>query len=231
MQRRPRPLHFGKDIVKKTLIRRGPAFPFFLEALSAVETSVKPMFGCHAIYVGAKIVAILRDREDFLVDNGIWVALEDVNKAAIKALFPELRDLNLFGGGPTLWQNLPKTSLQFEAEALRLAEMISHKDPRIGKMPVRKGRLVKRKAVPSLVPEEADGKLESADDEVPVRMGSSSSAKKSASTSTPSSGSQSKKAAKSSVKANSPKTGIGSVKTSSKATAGSAKKVVRKRST
>ncbi len=154
--------------MKKTLIRRGPAFPFFLDALAEIETAVKPMFGCHAIYVGPKIVAILRDREDFLVDNGIWVALEQPNLLAIKRDFPDLRDLTLFGGGPTLWQNLPKTCTSFESEALRLAEMIVRQDPRIGKAPVRKGRMTKRQPSNVLVADEGDGKLEAAESQ-PVR--------------------------------------------------------------
>ncbi len=128
----------------KTFIRRGPAFPFFLEALESIESTIKPMFGCHAVYVNEKIVAILRDREDFLTDNGIWVALEKENIEAVKSIFPVLRDLKLFGGGPTQWQNLPKLSAEFELNALKLAEMIVKMDPRIGKAPMTKRRMVKK---------------------------------------------------------------------------------------
>ena len=46
---------------------------FVLEALAEVSPRTNPMFGCLAVYVGEKIVLILRDRPKYPRDNGVWI--------------------------------------------------------------------------------------------------------------------------------------------------------------
>ena len=47
---------------------------FVLEALSPLSARTNPMFGCLAVYVGEKIVLILRDKREGTADNGVWLA-------------------------------------------------------------------------------------------------------------------------------------------------------------
>ena len=42
--------------------RKAPPHQFVLDALASVSVRTRPMFGCLAIYVGQKIVLILRDK-------------------------------------------------------------------------------------------------------------------------------------------------------------------------
>ena len=121
--------------------KREIAFDFVLEALGGMNPTIKPMFGCHAIYIEDKIVLILRRRDDHPRDNGIWLATGPQHHESLAVEFPSMRSLILFGPGPTGWQNLPEESDDFEASALRVCELVCARDPRIGKVP--KSRLRK----------------------------------------------------------------------------------------
>lgn len=49
-------------------------FEFFLENLSRLDFTLKVFFGCHAVYVGDKIVFTLRKKAAHPRDNGVWIA-------------------------------------------------------------------------------------------------------------------------------------------------------------
>lgn len=123
-------------------------YVFVLEELAELEPYTKPMFGCTAVYVGEKIVVILRRREDFPDDNGIWLATAPEHHASLQAELPSMRSLRLFGPGPTGWQNIPEESSTFEEEAFRVCALVRKGDPRIGKVPARKRPKKKPKIVP-----------------------------------------------------------------------------------
>ena len=120
-------------------------FDFIFEELRDVHPTSKPMFGCYAIYVGEKIVFILRDREAHPDDNGVWLATTGEHHNSLREEFPEMRDLKLFGPGPTGWQNLPVDSDDFERSVLKACALVLARDPRIGKIPDRKKKARVRK--------------------------------------------------------------------------------------
>ncbi len=128
-------------------IKKAPPYPFVLDALESAEPYTRPMFGCTAIYVGEKIVLILRDRESSPEDNGVWLATTKENHESLKRDFPSMRSIYLFAeGGPTGWQVLPSNADDFEEAAILACEMILKKDPRIGNIPkTKKPRAKKRK--------------------------------------------------------------------------------------
>ena len=102
---------------------------------------VRPMFGSHAVYVEKEIVFILRHQEDGETesDNGLWVVSLIEHVDALRADFPNLRLIEMFQHGeepgvPT-WNNLPETDPEFERDALLLCELVSRRDPRIGRNP------------------------------------------------------------------------------------------------
>ena len=111
-------------------------FDFVLEQLFSVDPRVKPMFGCHAIYVGPKIVMILRDKkgshED---DNGIWISTKTEHHASLKKIFPAMRSINVLGNGATNWQIIPADTDDFEESAIKICDLILKNDPRIGNIP------------------------------------------------------------------------------------------------
>jgi hypothetical protein len=96
------------------------------------------MFGCHSIYVGGKIVLILREKETHPDDNGVWIATTREHHESLRHDFPSMRSINLLGKEVTGWQNLPSTSHDFESSVIKACELVVRGDPRIGKIPAAK---------------------------------------------------------------------------------------------
>jgi hypothetical protein len=119
-------------------------FDFVLEELAPAKPYTKLMFGCTSIYVGEKIVLILRRKDDSDPDNGLWLATTPEHHESLRADFPSMRSIALFGPGPTGWQVLPLDAPDFEEAAFRACALILKGDPRIGKVP--KGRKPRGKA-------------------------------------------------------------------------------------
>ena len=113
-------------------------FEFVLEALDRIQPRVKPMFGCYAIYAGEKLVLILRQRNDFTDDNGVWLAAHHEHHASLKKDFPCMRSVRLLGSAETVWQNIPADEDDFEELALKACSLIVKGDVRIGKIPKQK---------------------------------------------------------------------------------------------
>ena len=115
--------------------RKPVPFEFVLDALSPLDPVTRPMFGCLAIYVGPKIVLILRDKGDDGPDNGVWLATTIEHHESLRQEFPHMRSIGVLGKDVTGWQILPATSPDFEESALRASELVMARDPRIGKVP------------------------------------------------------------------------------------------------
>ena len=119
--------------------KRQQPFAFVLDELDALEPSTRPMFGCTAIYLGERIIAVLRERPTATDDNGVWLATTREHHESLRAELPSLRSIGvLAGGGVTGWQNLPADGADFEDEVLRACALVRAGDPRIGKIPKRR---------------------------------------------------------------------------------------------
>ena len=93
------------------------------------------MFGCTAVYVGEKIVLVLRDRKTLTADNGVWLATTKDCHDALRVDFPSMRSITALGSGVTGWQVLPVDAADFEESVARACAFIVSEDPRIGKIP------------------------------------------------------------------------------------------------
>jgi len=113
---------------------------FVLDALAEMQPRTNPMFGCLAVYVGEKIVLVLRDKRDGSADNGVWLATIHDHHESLRAEFPSMRSIQVFGKKVTGWQVLPADAPDFEEAALHACELIVARDPRIGKVPASKGK-------------------------------------------------------------------------------------------
>jgi hypothetical protein len=108
---------------------------FVLDAINALAPEIRPMFGCIAVYVGGKIVLILRDKRDKTSDNGVWLATSKEHHESLRREFPNMRSIQVLGKKVTGWQLLPADAPDFEQAALRACGLIVNRDPRIGKVP------------------------------------------------------------------------------------------------
>src|SRR3954467_4266840 len=115
-------------------------FDFVLDELASLHPRTNPMFGCLAVYVGEKIVLVLRDKRDGSADNGVWLATIHDHHESLRAEFPTMRSIQVFGKKVTGWQVLPADAPDFEEAALHACELIVARDPRIGKVPASKGK-------------------------------------------------------------------------------------------
>lgn len=109
------------------------AFDFVIEQLYSRHPQVKPMFGAHGLYVDNKIICILRDKESYPNDNGIWIASPSENHESLKRLIPVLRKIEMFGQNASDWMLIPADDDDFETYANTFCGLVLQGDLRIGK--------------------------------------------------------------------------------------------------
>lgn len=112
-------------------------FQFILDYLHPLELTIKPMFGCHAIYSGGKILLILRKRVDHTDANGIWIATGKEHHESLRKELPGMQSVYILSDGKneTGWQMIHEDTDDFEEAATKICEMILKEDKRIGKIP------------------------------------------------------------------------------------------------
>ncbi len=120
-------------------------YPFVLDAIAPLSPETRPMFGCLAVYIGVRIVLILREKQDGSADDGVWLATTAEHHESLRREFPNMRSISVLGHDVTHWQVLPSDAPDFEESALHACELIIAGDPRIGKVP--KSRVKKPKRI------------------------------------------------------------------------------------
>lgn len=109
-------------------------YEFVLDYLPA-DIIIKKMFGMHYIYWRKKIMLILRRRLNEPEFNGIWVA---TNKSHHITLQKDVHPL-----GPFFWDGneqrgnwllIPDGVDGLEEACIKICELITHGDPRIGNL-------------------------------------------------------------------------------------------------
>ena len=108
---------------------------FVLDAIASLAPWTRPMFGCLAVYVGEKIVFILRDKPASAADNGVWLATTRDHHESLRRDFPHMRSIQVLGEEVTSWQVLPVEAPDFEESVMRACEFVLAGDERIGKIP------------------------------------------------------------------------------------------------
>ena len=131
----PQPRRPLDDTLLAHKMRKAVPHQFALDAIAALSPTTRPMFGCVAVYVGEKIVLILRDRPKATSDNGVWLATTHAHHESLRRDFPHMRSIGVLGESVTSWQVLAADAPDFEEAALRACELIVVRDPRIGKVP------------------------------------------------------------------------------------------------
>lgn len=109
-------------------------YDFILDYLPR-DVIVKQTFGMYYIYLDKKIVLILRKLSKNLNFNGIWIATTKEHHESLKLDIPAIAGFVLDNGEmhDSGWQMIREDDDDFEASAIRVCELISHRDKRIGK--------------------------------------------------------------------------------------------------
>jgi len=108
-------------------------FDFLLNDLPA-SIIVTPAIGMFYIYFNGKIVLIFRRTNKNPQHNGIWISTTREHHDSLKADVPAVTEFELEEGFDTAWLLLSDKHDDFESAAVRICQMVSRKDPRIGKV-------------------------------------------------------------------------------------------------
>ena len=112
--------------------------PFVLEALAPLSPEVRRMFSGFAVYIGNRLLMMLRDHAKYPHDNGIWLVLSegiDPADASLRRDLPSLRSIQMLGNKISHWLLIPSDGADFESVALHACDLILHHDPRLGRIP------------------------------------------------------------------------------------------------
>ena len=118
--------------------KQKPPHAFVLEALTPSNPEVRRMFSGFAVYLGDRIVCLLRDHEKSPRDNGVWLVLSESTDPAdpeLRREFPSIRSIELLGDKIAHWLLIPSDSPDFEIEALHACDLLLRHDPRLGRIP------------------------------------------------------------------------------------------------
>ena len=115
-----------------------PPHLFVLEALAPLNPEVRRMFSGFAVYVGNRLLLMLRDHAKSPQDNGLWLVLSegvDPADASLRQDFPSIRSIQMLGNKIGHWLLIPSDSADFEMTALHACDLILRHDPRFGRIP------------------------------------------------------------------------------------------------
>jgi hypothetical protein len=107
-------------------------YSFVLEELATLDITSKPMFGFVYVYLGEKLILMLRERTNQPERNGLWLATMSEHLASLRKEFPLLPSSCVISSGENGWLFLPARLEVFESYAVRACELIAQDDARIG---------------------------------------------------------------------------------------------------
>lgn len=120
---------------------------FVLDELASQNARTNPMFGCLAVYVGERIVFMLRDKGASDTDNGVWISFEAEKREAVQERFPRAEQIDVFSGRVSGWLKFAAKSRDFEDDVMEACALVRANDPLLGKVP--NGKRGKAKAGPA----------------------------------------------------------------------------------
>jgi len=122
------------DILAPAKRQHGLAYPFVLDALDEHDPTTRPMFGSTAVYLGERVLFILRKKGDS--DDGVWVAFDEDREADALAALPNLAKITRLPN-VRCWRKLAENSANFEDDVLEACRLGGLPDGPLGKIPIR----------------------------------------------------------------------------------------------
>ena len=117
--------------------KKNVPFEFIFDYFIPIEITIKPMFGMFGVYVINKLVLMLSHRKGQYHYNGIWVATRKKYHESLINEIPALSKFQYMSGDSvdkSQWLYLSEDNANFEAGAIRVAELIRKGDMRIGRL-------------------------------------------------------------------------------------------------
>ncbi len=109
-------------------------FEFLLDYLPA-RVIVLPAIGMFLLYAHGKNVLIFRKTAKNPQHNGIWISTKKAYHASLRSEIPAITDFDFEDHGTESdWLLLSDAHEDFETAAIRLCELVTRKDQRIGKV-------------------------------------------------------------------------------------------------
>lgn len=113
-------------------VKKQLPYSFVLDELATLDITSKPMFGFVYVYLGEKLILLLRERPNQPERNGLWLATTSEGLASLRQEFPLLPPSCVISSGKNGWLFLPARLEIFESYAVRACELIAEYDARIG---------------------------------------------------------------------------------------------------
>jgi hypothetical protein len=125
------------------------AYDFVLDALSELGPTTRAMFGSTAVYLGERVLFILRKKGD--PDDGVWVAFDEHRAGDATAALPNLKPIQRLPNVRS-WRKLAENHPDFEEDALEACRLAGDLDGPLGKVPVRQKAKRDRAGAPGARP-------------------------------------------------------------------------------
>lgn len=113
-------------------VKKKLPYSFVLDELATLDITSKPMFGFVYVYLGEKLILLLRERTNQPERNGLWLATMSEHQASLREEFPLLPSSCVISSGKNGWLFLPARLEVFESYAVKACGLIAKDDQRIG---------------------------------------------------------------------------------------------------
>ena len=113
-------------------MKKAMPFEFLLDYLPA-SVVVKPAIGMYYVYFEGKIVLIFRKLSKNSRHNDLWIATRREDHLSLKEEIPAINDFEFDEGEKyeSAWLQLKEDHNDFEVAAIRICDLISHRDKRV----------------------------------------------------------------------------------------------------
>ena len=110
------------------------AYSFVLDSLTELGPTTRAMFGSTAVYLGERVLFILRKKGD--PDDGVWVAFDEERAKDAAEALPNLQPIQRLPN-VRCWRKLAESHPDFEDDVLEACRLAGDRDGPLGKIPVR----------------------------------------------------------------------------------------------
>ncbi len=108
-------------------------YDFVLKELYPLRPKIKKMLGGYGLYVNKKFILFLREREEQIEFNGVFVGTEPQHFAALQQEIHHSKMDFDFDGSKDSWIFISEDLDDFEEKMKKACEMIKSGDERMGK--------------------------------------------------------------------------------------------------